>query len=182
MFFLGMALAYSADMKSSLTAENIGGRILVLRNRRVLLDADLAELYQVSTKRLKEQLKRNTNRFPEDFAFQLSENEKSEVVAKCDHLKRLKYSPFLPHAFTEHGALMVANLLKSPQAVETSIAVVRAFVRLRELLISHHDLAEKLRTLEKKYDSQFKVVFDAIHQLMTPPLKASLRIGFEKPD
>lgn len=169
-------------MQPSLTAENIGDRIVVLRKRRVLIDADLAELYQVSTKRLKEQLKRNAERFPEDFAFQLSADEKSEVVAKCDHLQRLKYSPFLPHAFTEYGALMVANLLKSPQAVETSIAVVRAFVRLRELLISHRELAEKLRVLEKKYDSQFKVVFDAIHQLMMPSSKPNPRIGFEKPD
>lgn len=172
----------SQAMKSPLTAKNIGGRILVLRGRRVLIDADLAELYHVSTKRLKEQLKRNADRFPEDFAFQLTEDEKSEVVAFCDHLKRLKYSPFLPHAFTEHGALMVANLLKSPQAVETSIAVVRAFVQLRELLITHRDFAEKLRSLEKKYDSQFKIVFDAIRQLMQPPDKPIPRIGFEKPD
>ena len=109
------------------------------------------------------------DRFPQDFAFRLSKAEKLEVVTSCDHLSRLKFSPVLPYAFTEHGAVMLANVLRSPVAVKASIQVVRAFVHLRELLVAHKDLAQKLRELERKYDKQFAVVFDAIRQLMEPP-------------
>jgi len=114
-----------------------------------MLDADLAELYGVTTKRLNEQVKRNRNRFPEDFMLQLTEEEKIDVVANCDHLKRLRFSPNLPHAFTEHGAIMLASILNSPIAVQASIHVVRAFVRLRQILASNADLARKLDTLER---------------------------------
>jgi len=110
--------------------------------------------------------------------FQLSEKEKIEVVAICDHLRRLKFSPNLPYAFTEHGAIMLATVLNSPIAVQASIQVVRAFVKLRQMLASNAELARKLETLEKKYDTQFKVVFDAIRQLMTPPEKHKRKIGF----
>jgi len=146
-----------------------------------MLDMDLSELYGVSTKRLNEQLRRNLERFPEDFMFRLRPEEKDEVVANCDHLVRLKYSPSLPYAFTEHGALMLASILKSPQAVAASIHVVRAFVRLREILSNHRDLAKKLESLEKKYDTKFKIIFDAIRELMRPPHPAGTRIGFENP-
>ena len=108
-----------------------------------MLDADLAELYGVSTKRLNEQVKRNHERFPADFMFQLTEEEKAQVVANCDHLNRLKFSPVLPHAFTEHGALMAASVLSTPRAVETSVFIVRAFVRLRQILASTHGAAPK---------------------------------------
>lgn len=107
-------------------------RILNLRGQKVILDADLATLYGVSTKRLNEQVKRNADRFPADFMFQLSRQEKAEVVANCDHLSRLKFSPSLPNAFTEHGALMAANLLNSRHAVAMSVYVIRAFVKMRE--------------------------------------------------
>ena len=130
-----------------------------------MLDADLAELYGVLTKVLNQAVKRNKERFPVDFMFQLTKEEKDEVVTNCDHLKRLKFSPTLPHAFTEHGAIMLATILNSPIAVQASIQVVRAFVRLRQMLASNADLARKLDTLERKYDAQFKVVFDAIRQL-----------------
>ncbi len=111
--------------------------------------------------------------------FQLSENEKAEVVANCDHLKKMKFSPVLPSAFTEHGAIMVATILNSPVAVQASIHVVRAFVKLREMLATHKDLARKLEEMENKYDAQFKVVFDAIRQLMAPPPEPKKRkIGF----
>jgi hypothetical protein len=110
----------------------IAQRILWVRERKVILDADLAELYGTQTKRLNEQVKRNRGRFPDDFLFQLTAREKSEVVANCDHLDRLKYSPRLPYAFTEHGALMVAAVLNTPRAVDVSIYVVRAFVKLRD--------------------------------------------------
>ena len=136
-----------------------------------MLDIDLAVLYGVTTKRLNEQVKRNRDRFPEDFMFQLAEKEKAEVVANCDHLKMLKFSPHLPYAFTEHGAIMLATVLNSPVAVQASVQVVRAFVKLREMLASHKDLARKLDEMEKKYDAQFKIVFDAIRELMTPPEK-----------
>jgi len=119
-------------------------------------------VYGVLTKVLNQAVKRNKERFPVDFMFQLTKEEKDAVVTNCDHLKRLKFSPNLPHAFTEHGAIMLATILNSPVAVQSSIQVVRAFVRLRQMLASNAELARKLDTLEKKYDTQFKVVFDAI--------------------
>jgi hypothetical protein len=159
--------------------DRIAARILLVRGAKVMIDADLAELYGVTTKRLNEQVKRNSKRFPEDFVFQLSRAERDEVVANCDHLSRLKYSPTLPYAFTEHGAIMAANVLNSTRAVEMSVHVVRAFVRLREMITSHKDLAKRLDELEAKYDEQFRVVFDAIRELMRPPeQKAKRKIGF----
>jgi hypothetical protein len=119
---------------STIIPEVVASRILFLRGQRVMLDADLAELYGVTTKRLNEQVKRNTDRFPGDFMFQLTLAEKAEVVANCDHLGQLKFSSSLPYAFTEHGALMLGNVLKSSRAVEVSLLVVRAFVQIREML------------------------------------------------
>jgi hypothetical protein len=167
-------------MKDMIPAEVIENKILLIRGEKIMLDADLAALYGVTTKRLNEQVKRNVDRFPEDFMFQLTEKEKAEVVANCDHLKRLRFSPTLPYAFTEHGAIMLASVLNSPAAVQASIQVVRAFVKLRQMLASNAELARKLNTLEKKYDSQFKIVFDAIRQLMTPPEKPKRKIGFQR--
>jgi hypothetical protein len=115
--------------------------------------------------------------------FELTEEEKAEVVTICDHLAKLKFSPYLPFAFTEHGALMLANVLNSSKAVQVSVQIVRTFVRLREILATHKDLARKLEEMEKKYDQQFKVVFDAIRQLITPPdslqYKQKPQIGFK---
>ena len=168
-------------MKSLIPVEFIEKKILLIRGQKVMLDADLAYLYGVETKRLNEQVRRNKERFPEDFMFQLSAQEKMEVVANCDHLSKLKFSPNLPYAFTEHGAIMAASVLNTPLAVEVSVQVVRAFVKLREMILSHKDLAKKLEDLEKKYDSQFKLVFDAIRQLMAPPEPRKKRpIGFVK--
>jgi len=150
----------------------------MIRGEKVILDADLAQLYDVSTKRLNEQVKRNQGRFPEDFMFQLTEAEKVEVVANCDHLRRLKFSPTRPYAFTEHGAIMAANVLNSEGAVKASVQVVRAFIKLRQLLASNADLSRKLNELESKYDRQFSVVFDAIRELMTPPPSKARPIGF----
>ena len=143
-----------------------------------MLDADLAEVYGVSTKRLNEQVKRNLGRFPEDFMVQLTLEEKAEVVANCDHLKGLRFSPHLPRAFTEHGAIMLASVLSSPTAVQASVQVVRAFVRLREMLADNKQLARQLAVLEKKYDAQFKTVFAAIRELMVAPKEPPRRIGF----
>ena len=153
----------------------------MLRGQRVMLDADLAELYGVTTKRLNEQVKRNIDRFPEDFMFQLTADEKTEVVAICDHLAKLKYSASLPYVFTEHGALMLGNVLKSSRAVEVSLLVVRVFVQIREMLSTHKELAAKLDQLERKvssHDQALAGLIDAIRQLMVPPVSARRGIGF----
>ena len=166
---------------SALVPQVVVSKILLLRGQRVMLDADLAELYGVTTKRLSEQVKRNVDRFPEDFMFQLNAEEKVEVVANCDHLGRLRYSSSLPYAFTEHGALMLGNVLKSPRAVEVSLLVVRAFVQIREMLSAHKDISAKLDQLERKlssHDQAIAGVIDAIRQLMTPPAPTRRGIGF----
>jgi len=165
-------------MEALVPVEVIEGKILLIRGQKVMVDADLAELYGVPTKVLNQAVKRNKKRFPIDFMFQLTQEEKYKVVTNCDHLKKLKFSPTLPYAFTEHGAIMLATILSSPIAVQASIQVVRAFVKLREMLTAHKDLARKLDKMEKKYDSQFKVVFDAIRQLMAPSEPKSRKIGF----
>ena len=128
------------DNKLIASMAKIESKIFLIRGQKVMLDADLAELYGVETKRLNEQMRRNIERFPEDFMFRLSAEEKAEVVANCDHLARLKYSATLPYAFTEHGALMLGNVLKSDRAVEVSLMVVRTFVQLRQMLASNAEL------------------------------------------
>ncbi len=163
---------------SVIPMERIERAIILVRGEKVMLDSDLAGIYGVTTKRLNEQVKRNATRFPADFMFQLTEAEKGEVVANCDHLAQLKFSPYLPNAFTEHGALMLANVLNSERAAQTSVMVVRAFVKLRQMLASNTELARKLEALERKYDARFKVVFDAIRQLMSPPAKPKREMGF----
>ena len=171
--------------KTSPPGPPIDARILLLRGQKVMLDADLAELYDVPTKRLNEQIKRNAARFPSDFMFQITTNEKAEVVANCDHLARLKFSPVLPYAFTEHGALMVANVLNSPRAVEASVYVIRAFIRFREVLASNAELAKKLDTLEKKlstHDQAITGLINAIRQLTAPQTTKRRTIGFVHDD
>ncbi len=170
------------------TTEIISRKILVLRQQRVMLDADLAELYGVTTKRLNEQIKRNISRFPSEFMFQLTAEEKTEVVANCDHLKNLKYSRSLPYAFTEHGAIQAANVLNSPQAIEMGIYVVRSFIRLRELLLSHQELAQRLveveERLERKLDTHDQAIaglINTLRQLMNPPEPKKRPIGFIHP-
>ena len=158
----------------------IESAILFIRGERVILDSDLARLYGVTTKRLNEQVKRNRERFPVDFMFKLTSGEKTEVVANCDHLSKLKFSPTLPLVFTEHGAIMAANVLNSKRAVQASVQLVRAFIKLRQMLTSNAGLARKLSDLEQKYDSQFRVVFNAIRQLMMPPEPKRKQIGFMK--
>lgn len=162
-------------------SERIEKRILLIRNQKVIIDADLAELYGVTTKRLNEQVKRNKARFLKDFMFRLTKDEKQEVVANCDHLSRLKFSPVLPCVFTEHGAVMLAAVLNSPKAIEMSLFVVRAFVRLREILSTHKELAQKLKELELKIDShdqQIQAIFDVINQLISTPEKPKRKMGF----
>jgi hypothetical protein len=171
--------------------------ILLVREQKVMIDADLAQLYGVPTKVLNQAVKRNTHRFPPDFIFMLTQNEKDEVVANCDHLSKLKFSKSLPFAFTEHGAIQAANVLASQQAIEMGVYVVRAFVRLREMIVTNKELALRLDDLEHKtelmslkHDTfehntrvQLKQIFDAIRELMATPEPAKKRpIGFVTPD
>ena len=162
--------------------DQIAPSIVLIRGQRVMLDADLAKLYGVPTKRLNEQVKRNRGRFPGDFAWQLTAEEKAEVVANCDHLARLKFSSTMPYAFTEHGALMAASVLNTPRAMDVSVFVVRAFVQLRELLSTHKELAGKLAELERKvgaHDVAIQSLVTAIRRLMEPPpVPPRPRIGF----
>jgi phage regulator Rha-like protein len=161
--------------------ERIERAILSIRGEKVMLDSDLAELYGVETRVLNQAVKRNASRFPVDFMFQLSAGEAETVRRSRSQsviLKRGENIKYLPYVFTEHGALMLANVLNSERAAQTSVQVVRAFVRLRQMLASNAELARKLAALENKYDAQFKVVFDAIRQLMSPPAKPKREIGF----
>ncbi len=165
----------------------IEGAILVIRGHRVILDSDLAALYGVPVKRLNEQVKRNADRFPVDFAFQLTENETDALRSQTATLKtgRGEHRKYLPRVFTEHGALMAASVLNSPRAVQMSVLVVRAFVRLRNLLATHKQLAIKLAELERRlatHDAQIVLLFDAIRELMQPLPKPRRRIGFEAED
>lgn len=167
---------------TALASIAVDSRILSLRGVQVLLDADLAQIYGVSTKALNQAVKRNAERFPEDFRFQLKAVERDRVVTNCDHLSRLKFSPSLPWAFTEHGAIMAATILNSPRAVETSVFVVRAFVRLRDLARTHAELARHLAALERRvtaHDADLKQVFAALRQLVEPPpARPNRRIGY----
>ncbi len=162
--------------------QTIENRILLVRGMRVMIDADLAELYGVTTKRLNEQVKRNRNRFPSDFMFKMTQNEKNEVVAICDHLEKLKFSKTLPLAFTEHGAIMAANVLNSDKAVEMSVFVVRAFVKLREASHEHREISRKLAELERrvgKHDEAIGAIIKAIRDLMGSREKGKPgKIGF----
>lgn len=156
-------------------------KILEIRGQRVMLDADLAELFGVPTKRFNEQIKRNLDRFPSDFMFTVTVEEKAEVVANCDRLGNLRFSPFLPRAFTEHGAIMAATVLNSPRAVEMSVYIVRAFVRLRELVSSHRNLSSKFRELEERLDSHDQTIgslIQAIKALMEPETPKKRTIGY----
>ncbi|MFA4973784.1 MAG: ORF6N domain-containing protein [bacterium] len=159
----------------------IENRILVIRGQRVMLDADLAYLYGVTTKRLNEQVKRNQGRFPADFMFKLTSEEWSELVANCDRFKNLKHSTVLPNVFTEHGAVMLANILKSMRAVDMSVYVVRAFIRLREIIYRNEELAKKIGDIEQRlaiHDKAVISIFQAIRKLMSPGPKKRKKVGF----
>jgi hypothetical protein len=170
-------------MKTDPIALQAERRILLIREQRVILDYDLAVLYGVETRALKQAVRRNLERFPEDFMFELTRDERAALVSQnvIPGLGRLGGAA--PMAFTEQGVAMLSSVLRSPRAVQVNIAIMRAFVRLRELLLSNADLARKLAELERKYDAQFKGVFDAIRQLMAPP-PAPLKpeIGFHVKD
>jgi hypothetical protein len=179
--------------------ERIERAILILRGHRVLLDRDLAVMYAVDVKVLNQAVNRNAQRFPSDFMFRLTREEarilrsqsvtlnakqadiagdSSVVDHRLPHGQHIKH---LPYAFTEQGVAMLSSVLRSPRAVRVNIEIMRAFVRLRQLLLSSAELASKLAALEKKYDGQFRIVFDAIRELMTPPDEPTRPIGFSRP-
>lgn len=159
-------------------------RILLIRGEKVLVDGDLAEFYGVPTKRLNEQVKRNKRRFPEDFVLNLNAREKAEVVARCDHLAKLKFSKGLPNVFTEHGALMAASVLNTSRAVEVSVFIVRAFVKMRQTIAGNKELGRRLDELERRladHDAWIIHLIRAVRQLAAPELPAERRrIGFRK--
>lgn len=159
--------------------ERIEQRIYLLRQKKVMLDRDLAGLYKVKPIALRQQVKRNKERFPPDFMFQLSNEEASALVSQTVIPSKRSLGGSLPYAFTQEGVAMLSSVLRSQRAILVNIAIMRAFVRLRAMLASNETLARRLEELEKKYDAQFKIVFDAIRELMLPPPEESKRqIGF----
>lgn len=172
-----------SDQQVLIPVEQIEQTILLIRGHRVMLDSDLARLYGVSTKALNQAVKRNRERFPPDFMFVLTQMEKNELVTVCDRFATLKHSTSLPHTFTEHGAVMLANVLRSHRAIQASIAVVRAFIHLRDLLGTHKKLALKLQEHDKHlgaHDSAIRSLFQTIRRLEEGEVrKRSRRIGFK---
>lgn len=171
-------------MEALIPVEVIEQKIYLIRGQKVMIDSDLAELYGVSVRVFNQAVKRNIDRFPEDFMFQLSKEENESLRSQIVTLKKKRgeHRKYLPYVFTEQGVAMLSSVLRSKQAVQVNITIMRAFVKLREMIASNKDLAKRLDELEKKYDSQFRVVFDAIRQLMTPPVSRSREIGFKKED
>jgi hypothetical protein len=174
-------------MPASSSAHPLAQRIGSIRGHKVMLASDLADLYGVPTKALMQAVRRNLERFPADFAFPLKEQElrvlRSQIVT-LDEVSpgRGRYAKYAPYAFTEQGVAMLSSVLKSKQAVQVNIEIMRAFVRMRDLVGQNRDLTRRLNDLESKYDRQFKVVFDAIRELMTPPAAPKRRIGFVRDD
>lgn len=167
-------------MDALIPTHTIEKKIFLIRGQKVMLDMDLATLYGVGAKVLNQAVKRNSERFPADFMFQLTGEEAARLRSQIVTLKtgRGQHWKYLPYAFTEQGVSMLSSVLRSKRAVQVNIAIMRAFVKMREMIGSHKDLARKLDALEKKYDAQFKVVFDAIRRLMAEPTAKERRIGF----
>jgi len=164
---------------SAFSAVNL---LFFIRGQKIILDRDLADLYEVATKALNQAVKRNERRFPPDFMFRLTKEEKKELVTNCDRFQTLKHSSASPSAFTEQGVAMLSSVLNNERAIQVNIAIMRAFVRLRQLLGSHKELARKLEELEghlKDHDKQIQTIFSAIRQLMAPPAAPQKKIGFQ---
>lgn len=162
----------------------IENKIFLIRDKKVMLDRDLAELYRVTTGNLNKAVKRNIERFPEIFMFQLTKNELGSLRFQFGSLKRGQHRKYLPYAFTEQGVAMLSSVLKSKRAIQVNIQIMITFTKIREILATHKDLQRKIETLEGKYkqhDQQFKIVFEVIRQLLEPPPapeKPKGRIGF----
>ncbi len=158
--------------------EKIESKILLIRGQKVMLDSDLADLYEIENKNLVRAMKRHVDRFPEDFMFQLSKQEFEILRCRIGTSSQWGGRRYPPYAFTEQGVAMLSSVLNSPRAVQVNIEIMRAFVRLRKMLTSHEELSRKIRQMENKYDKQFQVVFEAIRQLMAPPKPKKKQIGF----
>jgi ORF6N domain len=165
---------------SLIPIENIERAIYFIRGEKVMLDRDLAELYQVTTAALNQAFRRNRERFPSDFMFRLTQSEVTQLNRSQIVIGSQKHRDprFRPYAFTEQGIAMLSSVLRSKRAISANIEIMRAFVKLRQMLASNSELSHRLNELESKYDRQFKVVFDAIRQLMSPPVRARKQIGF----
>jgi len=180
-----MANENSMDSRSSLSERVSVPRELILqaihliRGHKIMLDADLARLYEVETKTLTRAVRRNVERFPEDFMFQLSKEEFDVLRRQSGTSSEWGGRRYPPYAFTEQGVAMLSSVLRSPRAVRVNIEIMRVFIRLRQMVAAHEELAQRLDKLEKKYDVQFKVVFDAIRQLMAAPAEKQPQIGFK---
>jgi hypothetical protein len=168
-----------SEQKSVVPLEKIQSQIITIRGEKVLLDNTLANLYGVETKQLKRAVRRNSYRFPPDFMFELSKEEYESLRSQFGILKRGEHSKYSPMVFTEQGVVMLSSILNSRQAIEVNIMVMRAFVNLRWMVSSNKALLRKLEEMEKKYDAQFKIVFEAIRQLMAPVIKPKRKIGFD---
>ena len=167
------------SVESVIPYEVVQGMIFLIRGKKVMIDRDLARLYGVATKVFNQSVKRNINRFPEDFMFQLSKGEAGELVTNCDRFKMLKHSTACPYAFTEQGVAMLSSVLNSDRAIQVNIAIMRTFTKLKEMLFGHKELKVKIEVMEKKYDRQFQVVFKALKALFDEPEKGKNRsIGF----
>jgi hypothetical protein len=167
----------AGSKNTAIPSERITRAIVLIRGQKVMLDTDLAALYGVDTGALNRAVRRNRGRFPGDFMFQLSSQEAERLRCQIG-ISRWGGRRYQPYAFAEQGVAMLSSVLRSKRAVRVNIQIMRAFVQLRQMLSSHADLARKLEALEKKYDAQFKVVFDAIRELTTPPAPPKRRIGF----
>lgn len=165
--------------------EVIMNKIILIREQKVMISNDLAELYGVTTKRLNEQVKRNIKRFPQHFMFQLNEEEKDKVVANCDHLENLKYSPYLPYMFTEHGTVMLANILNSDRAIQASIRIVEIYIKMRANILTNKDLLLKMEQLEKRVgtqDEKIVLVFKYLKKFVDVQEKPRKRVGYKRND
>ena len=160
-----------------LPQEIVESKILLLRGKKVMLDRDLAVLYGVETFNLNKAVKRNIDRFPEDFMFQLTSEEFKNLIFQFG-ISSWGGTRKLPYAFTENGVAMLSSVLNSERAITVNIQIMRTFTKLRELLATHKDLARKIEDMEKKYDHQFRVIFDAIKQLIEPPVTPKRKVGF----
>ena len=172
-------------MKRSISAEKIEDSIFQIRGKKVMLDRDLARLYGINTGNLNKAVKRNVERFPEDFMFQLNKNEEDSLRFQSGSLKRGRHAKYLPYAFTEQGVAMLSSVLHSKKAIQVNIAIMRTFVRLKEIISAHKDLAHKLNELERKlekHDEEIHAIFEAIRRLMMPLEKPKQRIGFHPHD
>lgn len=166
-------------MKNLIIQEVIEQRIYLIRGQKVMLDRDLAELYDVPTKRLNEQVKRNKKRFPNDFMFLLTWAETIGLRSQIATLKNNDHIKYRPYAFTEQGVAMLSSVLNSDRAIQVNIQIMRTFIKLRKLLETHKDILKKIEEMEKRYDNQFRVVFQTIKKMMSPPEKPKRKIGFQ---